>query len=282
MSRSVKKFSYKTAPRRKITDEYSFNISHINSWDKYCKDVNIQARKIKFEDIIDYAEVEICRKKSVNNYLSTIINYVVSNNMMQPDPYFERRYGNLRKGVKRLLKDVDPAQAPVILPGQLLSRSKRERAAINIGILLGWRFAHYSKICTVDEVGDAIVVKGVAAGRKKTPSIVRICCNCDKFYINRFCLIHGPGWLIAPAVAKYAITELGCSLHSMRRTLCVSLRVQFELANIDIGPKLLKRINRRVGWSESSNSFWAYSKDWEDYTNQSIFPVCNLVDELTK
>ena len=48
-------------------------------------------------------------------------------------------YGSIRNKVKKIVADVDPAQAPVILLPDVIKLSQHRRALLNLCVYLGWR-----------------------------------------------------------------------------------------------------------------------------------------------
>jgi len=92
---------YRNAKRVKLAPSY--NVSHLNKWQSYAEEMGCSNRAT-INDVTDFAEVLLGEGKvSVNNYLSTVVNWLVDNDKIVADPFFERKYGRIRHNVKNLL-----------------------------------------------------------------------------------------------------------------------------------------------------------------------------------
>ena len=109
----VKKIDFASAPRAVLAGKYVQ--AHIDKWNSYKKDMMIVG-KVHFEQFVDYAEALAGDGiVSANNYLSTCVNYEVDLDNVQDCPFFERRYGRLRKNVKKFMEEFDPTSARVLV-----------------------------------------------------------------------------------------------------------------------------------------------------------------------
>ena len=58
--------------------------------------MEISNRKVTIDDLVDFGEVLLGEGlTSVNNYLSTVVNYHIDNENMESCQFFERRYADL-------------------------------------------------------------------------------------------------------------------------------------------------------------------------------------------
>ena len=77
-----KNINYKNAKRVKLSVNY--NNTHLNKWNKYASDMEINNRKVTIDDLVDFGEVLLGEGlTSVNNYLSTVVNYHIDNENME-------------------------------------------------------------------------------------------------------------------------------------------------------------------------------------------------------
>ncbi len=88
--------------------------------------------------------------------------------------------------------------------------------------------------------------------------------------------------LVSYSILGDILKKVGGSLHSIRRTLAVSIRLEFHMKNVDIKPSYLVLINFHVGWSAKSQMFYRYSSDYLNYVGIPLFPVSKLVKRIMK
>ena len=170
---------YKCAKRIKLSTDY--NLSHIKKWQDYVSSMEIGHRKFTIADLQDFAEVLLGEEKiSVNNYLSTVVNYLVEDDKIVGDPFFERKYGKIRSNVKKLVNHLDPTKADPILLDDYIQTEPEKRKTLNFCTHLGWRSVTSCKITSADIVAqsnDCIVVRCPYNGKNKnaTGSMVPLC-----------------------------------------------------------------------------------------------------------